>query len=167
MKNLSIRVLAASLFITIYTGSAFGQWGPGQPQIDKTSFNLQREIWLTEDSERKEILLPVTGPIVKFVIRISSRVMSGELTIEIYDPTGEKQGNYSIDNQISSRQTPGDKNEKRTSKETVNGNLEKSIEYPINGNWKIIIIPKNATGELGIESNQMSTKQIPDKPNKR
>ncbi len=167
MKNLSRKLIIALFILVAGTKIAFCQWGPGQPQIDKTTFNLQREISLNEDSEKKEILLPVSGPIVRFTISIGSRITEGELTIEVYDPNGEKQGNYSVDNQISSRLYKSDKNAKMMSKEIVTGKIDKSIEYPISGNWKVLIIPNNASGQLVIESNQMSTKQIPDKVNKR
>ena len=166
MKNLSSKLITLFFFL-LGTTTAFGQWGPGQPQIDHTSFNLQRQISLNEDSEKKEILIPISGPIVRFTINIASRISEGELTIEMYDPSGEKQGNYSVDNQISARLDKSDKNAKMTNKEIVTGKIDKSIEYPISGNWKVLIIPKNASGELLIESNQMSTKQIPDKANKR
>lgn len=95
MKDLSKRLLIMSLFLFISTNFIYSQLGPGQPQIDKTTFNLSRRITLKGESEKLEILLPVSGPIVVFETKISSEILEGELTIEIYDPNGEKQGNYS------------------------------------------------------------------------
>jgi hypothetical protein len=167
MENFSSRLLITTLFLTMCTSFVCGQWGPGQPQIDRTTFNLSRRLSLNDESEKKEILIPVTGRIVSFIIRISSEIFGGELTVEIYDPNGEKQGNYSVDSQISLKPNKNEKNSKPSTVEIVAGKIEKTIEYPTSGNWKVLIIPKNAKGDLIIESNQMSTKQILDKPNKR
>jgi hypothetical protein len=167
MKTLLSKLLCASILIILSKSFACGQWGPGQPQIDHTTFNLSRTIRLSQESEKLEILLPVSGPIVAFSIKISSEIFEGELTIEIYDPNGEKQGNYSIDNQISLKPNKIDKSDKPRTKEIVSGKISKSVEYPINGKWKVLIIPKNAIGEIVIESDQLSTKQILDKANKR
>ena len=167
MKNLSNRLLVISLFFMMNTGFVYCQLDAGQPQIDKTTFSLSRNFTLTRESKKIEVLLPVTGSIVNFQIKISSSIFFGELTIEVYDPMGEKQGNYSIDRKSSVQQSNNEKASNTDLKEIVTGQISKSIENPINGNWKVIIIPKNATGHLEINSEQLTTKQIPDKQNKR
>lgn len=154
MKNYSSKLLITTLFLTMWTSVVCGQGGPGQPQIDRTTFTLSRRITLEKESEKLEILLPISGSIVNFTIKIWSEIFDGELTIEIYDPSGEKQGNYAIDNQISLKPKKSEKKDVSGSKEVVSGTITKSVEYPKNGNWKVLIIPKNATGTIEIKSEQ-------------
>ena len=157
MKTILSKLLMASILFIMSTDPTLAQAGTGLPQTDRTTFNLSRRISLDQESEKYEILLPVSGPINSFSIKISSEIFNGKLTIEIYDPNGEKQGNYSVDNQTSNRP---DKSVKSNTKEVVSGRISKLIEYPINGVWKVLIIPTNATGQILIESDQMSSKQI-------
>lgn len=168
MKYLSSRSLLI-VFILLFMGTSFicGQWGPGQPQIDHTTFNLLRKVSLNRESEKMDILIPILGSISTFSIKISSEISEGELIIEIYDPTGEKQGNYFIDTQNSLKPNKIEKTTNPDVKESVIGHISKLIDYPINGNWKVSIIPKYTVGHFEIESNQMTTKQILDKKNKR
>jgi hypothetical protein len=160
MKNYSNKLLITTLFLTMCTSVVCGQWGPGATSRDNTTFTLLRKITLNGESSKLEIILPVADRIWNFTIKISSEIKEGELTIEIYDPSGEKQGNYSIDSQSSLKPNKTEKTANPNVKEIVTGQISKSIDFPKNGNWKIAIIPKNAKGNLEIASNQLTDKSI-------
>jgi hypothetical protein len=94
MKALLYKLLTGSLLIihcSIITG-----------QTDKTDFNLQRRIELKEESEIIDIKLPVAEEDNTLNILIRAMVSKGGLIIEIYDPAGKKQGNFSIVSQLHS-----------------------------------------------------------------
>lgn len=69
---------------------------------------------------------------------INSSVSNGKLSIEIYNPNNEKQGNYTVGTQINS--------------EMVKGRIQKSFHLIDPGDWKIKIIPSEATGEIFVET---------------
>jgi len=104
-------------------------------------------------------------------------IKGGELTIEIIDPNGDKQGTFSVGCQIDSKtsekshvyktkdenprvyKTISEKstdstNDNTKTKEIVNASISKTIKNPIKGNWIIKAIPKEAHGELTIDSGQ-------------
>jgi hypothetical protein len=84
---------------------------------------------------------------------IRSTIFEGELTIELYDAKGEKQGNFFIANQA---QLAKPDTIKRPISETVRGEISKKFENPVKGEWMVKIIPKNASGFLEINSAQNS-----------
>ena len=79
-----------------------------------------------------------------FNLKIQSRVIEGELNVEIYNKDGKKQGKFSVGSQINSD----------NSKEEVNGLIRKSIDNAPIGIWTIKIIPKNVTGYITINYSQ-------------
>lgn len=157
MKNLSHRLCITFLFLAVSANLLSGQSNRETKQIDHTEFSLSKTINLNGESDQIEVTIPISDNKVALSILIASIVWAGELTIEVYDPTGEKLGNYSVgsQNSIKTNKTGSDP----TKKETVTGQITKTVEFPITGNWKVLIIPKNAKGTLDIKSNQISMKR--------
>jgi hypothetical protein len=88
MKKLSKRLLAAILLLSFLTGYSYGQ--------DKTDLNLSKNIILKSESAEQKVPVTVTAKCTSVNFRVSAEIQEGGLTIEIYDPKGEKQGNFSI-----------------------------------------------------------------------
>lgn len=156
MKNLSARMLITFSFLLLSTNLIMGQSNKSTGQTDHTTFSLSKTINLKMDSELSETIIQVSERKVGLILKISSWIMDGELTIEVYDPKGERQGNYSIDSQNSLKTRKIEQTGTQTKSQTVTGKISKTVEFPIIGNWVIKIIPKNATGSISIESEQIS-----------
>ncbi len=110
-------------------------------QESESAFELRRTILLEQDSNPEEVILTMPENTKRFRLQIGSTISDGELTIEFYDPNGKKQGNFTVGTQM--------KSEKR---EIVKGNIHKSWQEPLSGDWRVRIIPFETTGEINIES---------------
>lgn len=141
MKN-SIKVFLGILVMSVlFNLSAIAQ--------ERTSLNIHRNIELKNDSENKEVTIEVNEKECSFNLKINSIATAGEIRVEIYDPEGIKQGNFSVGCEIDSK----------NSNETVNGMISKQIEYPSLGKWKVKILPKNAVGKVAIDYSQNAALQ--------
>ena len=146
MKTL-VKLFAGTLtFMFLLTNLSFGQG---------TELDLKRSINLSGDSETKEIEIKVEDENLLLNIIIKSNVKYGALTIEIYDPNGEKQGNFSVGSQLSSKRSSTESKDEKSKNEEVNGQIEKKIKEPVKGNWIIKIIPNKAEGTVLIRSKQV------------
>ena len=115
-----------------------------------TAMDVSRSIMLSGDSETEEIIILVDQETILLKLNIQSAINKGKLSIEIVDPTGEKQGKFSIGSQIKTT-----KNNKENQKEEhVKGNINKIINEPIQGKWIIKLIPDKAEGAVNIQSTQ-------------
>ena len=116
----------------------------------ETDFTIQRDIKFKNSSDVKEVSIAVKNDDSILQLMISSIVESGELSVEIYDPTNKKQGNFSIGTQLNSTEL----NEK------VRGQIQKKFTTPKEGTWKVKFIAKNASGNINIwAQNYANTKQ--------
>lgn len=106
--------------------------------VHRDRVDSQRNIRLEKDSKSKEIIITIKKKALEFNILINSSVSNGKLTIEIYDPKNEKQGNYTVGTQVNN--------------ELVKGRIQKSLHLVDPGDWKIKIIPSEATGEIFVET---------------
>jgi len=149
---------------------------------EKTQFLTQRRIEFSNTSEKQELTIKVNMQNCTFDLEIKSSVNNGELEVEIYDPAGKKQGNFSVGCQINTQSKNINKtiindffNGKTTSKntqanneeaivipdkknelnESVSGRTSKSIKNPILGDWTIKFSPTNASGYIIVASRQV------------
>lgn len=136
MKKFTKTILGILLISVLFTSSAIAQ--------ERTSFNIHRTIELKNDSETKEVNIEVNEKECRFNLIINSLAEAGEIRVEIYDPEGKKQGNFSVGCDVDSK----------NSNETVNGMISKTIENPALGKWKVKILPKNASGKVMVEFSQ-------------
>ncbi len=142
MKKRIAYLIVSALLFSITT---FGQSQESKSTSSKSSGTAQRDkvdsqriIRLEKDSKPKEIIITIKKRAREFNIMISSSVTHGKLSIEIYDPNNEKQGNYTVGTQINN--------------EMVKGRIQKSLNLVDPGDWKIKIIPSEATGEILVET---------------
>ena len=99
-----------------------------------------RTIELDDSSDKETITVDVSEDVNKMHLNINSNVKSGYLTVELYDPKGNKKGNFSIESQSKSSKT----------KEQVCGQMQKYIEDPIEGKWTVVLVPKKVVGNVSI-----------------
>ena len=121
----------------------------GQPP---KRFVISTRIQFQVQTEKSEINLPVFQQ-GSLTLTISASIIEGELTIELYDAKGEKQGSLFIPNQVPL--TKPDTIEKPISV-SMKKEISKKFDSPAKGEWTIRIIPKNAGGFLEINSSQSS-----------
>lgn len=141
MKKLKLFVLLGAL---LFTGNVFGQAlykKPAPTTKSETNVSVERNIRLENDSKQHEVLINIKPKTQKLDLLISSSVNKGKITIEIYDPSGVKQGNFTVETQIGTAK-----------EEVVNGNIRKSLFEPEAGIWKVKIIPAEATGKIRIQT---------------
>ncbi len=111
------------------------------PKNSQTSVDMARTIRLEDDSNAEDIFIEIKEKTQKLQLEISCSVKGGKLTIELYDPNGIKQGNFTIETQLKSEK-----------EEKVNGNISKSIIEPQFGKWWVKIIPIEVTGDVKINT---------------
>lgn len=157
MKTLMYKFGITTLFLVFSALTLNSQSVKATKQVDHTEFTLQKTINLNDESDKMEVTIPISESKVALQLNIASIVWAGELSIEVYDPTGEKLGDYSVgsENSINVEKTKSDP----TKNKGVTGQIIKTVDFPIVGKWKIIIIPKNAKGTLEIRTNQVSLKK--------
>lgn len=136
--------------LAVCVSLSFATWGqqpetkvPAQAPSAKsdTKVSLQRNIKLERDSKSEEVILPIEDDVDVFKLIVTSSVTAGNLKIEVYDPEGNRQGTYSVGTQLNARKP-----------EHVNGNINKALKDPQTGNWKVNIVPAEATGTVTIQT---------------
>ena len=113
-----------------------------------TTLSLDREIKLTNfDSEKREIKLNVAKNTTRVSLNVNCIVEVGDLTIEVYNSKGKKQGDFSVEGTSKSKFKKGDT-------EPVQGQINLDTSAPVEGDWTIKIIPKQAIGKILVRSIQ-------------
>lgn len=108
-------------------------------QVPGSTFQVVRNISITEDSKSEDILISIDKKTNQFSLSIESVIKKGKLTIEVYDSSGKKQGNFTIATQLSLAKN-----------EVVNGQFQKSWKNLPIGTWMVKIIPFSATAQMHI-----------------
>lgn len=122
-----------------------------QSSLSDSTFELKRSINLNDkDTETKNITIEVSEKTLAMGLNISCKVLLGNLKIEIYDPKGKKQGEFSVESQYSNK-LPLSEND-AYNKEVVEGQIEKRISQPIPGQWIIKLIPEKVYASVQIKS---------------
>jgi hypothetical protein len=109
---------------------------------------LNKEIELTDfDSEKREIKINVAKNTSRVSLNINCQIEVGNLTIEVYNSKGKKQSNFSVEGSSKSKYKKG-------KGESAHGQINLNTSSPIEGDWVIKVIPKQAIGKILICSNQ-------------
>lgn len=140
MKKYSVLILLMS----VVSITAWSQQNGTDENYDPgsvTEMRIQRNIHLENDSDTEEVLLYIDDGTRWFELNVRSIIYSGKLTIQIFDSKGKKQGNFTIGAMESSKK-----------KEQIRGDLNKKLNEPEVGEWRVRIIPDNVKGEIRIES---------------
>lgn len=115
---------------------------------EKAAFNTARSLKLENESKEQHISIDVSDEYNILALSIHSNIHEGKLSIEILDPSGEKQGNFSIGCQVGGANNP-------TTKEVVQGQFRKTFQNPKKGKWVVKIIPQNANAQVNITVTQI------------
>jgi hypothetical protein len=147
MKKVILYLLLATGLIIVNTGTVSGQ--------DVTVFRTESRITFDSESEEREVSVGVSDINTIMTLNIESFISSGHLTIEIYDPTGVKESNFNLGYSVKSKNEEikvkkADNKTMASEESPVRGNINKSIKNPIQGDWIIKMIAKNATGIIRI-----------------
>ncbi len=102
--------------------------------------SLNRTIELNGSSDQESIIIDVPKGTSKMHVSINSIIKSGYLTVELYDPKGNKKGNFSIESQLNSTKK----------KDQVCGQMQKHIEDPLKGKWIVLLVPNKVIGDISI-----------------
>ena len=121
-----------------------------QHKSNCSNSNTQRSINLDDSSSKEEVKVEVAENTKHLMIGVNSTISAGALTMEIFDPKGNKQGNFSVESMMSSNSNSNGK-----SKESVCGQLNKSFQDPMKGKWTIKLKPRKVTGNIKITSHQV------------
>jgi hypothetical protein len=148
MKNLKSVLVVISLILLSSPNFITGQVPP-------KNFYITSRVSFDSLTENCEIKFPVFQREI-LRLRIMSSISEGELSLEFYNAQGEKQGNFSIGSQSLSAKKDSTK---KQSIDLVRGEISKDFDNPIKGEWKIKIIPKNASGYLDITSSQYTNRK--------
>ncbi|MEM5564477.1 hypothetical protein WNY78_05160 [Psychroserpens sp. AS72] len=123
---------------------------------ETSTFDLKRSIKLTpEDIEAQNIKLSVYEKTSFVGLNISCKVILGNLKVEIYDPNGNKQGEFAVESQILDKSNGTKDN--FYEKETVEGQIEKFLKNPMRGDWIVKLIPIKTYAEVEINSRFTTT----------
>ncbi len=144
MRNLKGVLVVLSILLLSSLNHANGQ--------PPKRFEISSRVKFQVQTENSEIKLPVFQQ-GSFTVMITANIMEGELTLELYDAKGEKQGSLFIPYQVM--QIKPDTIE-RPITWSVKREISKKFDNPAKGEWTIKIIPKNAGGFLEINSSQSS-----------
>lgn len=128
------------VLLTLHSGLLYGQ--------DSLRKSIPvKQVVLNGESGEQEVNLPLRDSLVSISFEIKASLISGELTVELYDPDGEKYGNFSL----AGSQDPEDQKKTTFVKgqayvAEASGSLVRFVKYPKRGSWKARIITKNASG---------------------
>lgn len=104
---------------------------------------------LKGESGEQEVSLPLRDSLSYINFEIKAVITSGELTVELYNPDGEKYGNFSLAG------SSGSGNKQNTEfirgkayYAEASGSLVRYVKLPKRGMWKAKVITKNAAGVI-------------------
>ena len=144
MKSKIVVLLVIMICITFSTSSIYGQ--------DSIRPILNKQLRLNGETGEQVVLMALRDSLKYVSIKITAIIQNGELTVELYDPTGEKYGNFSIAGAISM----GIKNEDQFIRgkmytSNASGSLLRTIKNPSIGLWKANVNTKNAVGMVRLQ----------------
>lgn len=140
MKTVKL-IFSIFLFLSFYTNDIAAQ---------RTSIQYSKRMEIEIDTKEKytEIKVPENGFNLK--INVQSKIFAGKLKMELIDPKGEKQRNFTIESKIEAEWY---KNLKDKSKiEESIGQTTFDLNTPEVGIWIVKIISENVIGQVYINA---------------
>ena len=137
MKN----TLSLSIGIMLMCVTAWAQNEKTRPTVTFTRVTFERNIVLDNDSKPEDVIVTIEPGTKEIDLVISSTIEAGEVIIELSDPGGIRAGNFTVGTQLDTKK-----------QERVAGKLQKSLDEPQPGNWKIRIAPTAAKGSVKIQT---------------
>lgn len=134
MKN-SLKI-TASFLIMIF---AFTSFGFGQEEV---KISKQKHLTFEGESKKAEVIIKATSEYNYLKIAINCMLEEGDITMDIIDPNGKKQGTFTIKTDKTTNI-----GSKTVIREMVSGSMNKVLSEPIKGDWIIKAIPNSAKGK--------------------
>lgn len=149
MKKIVLFSIIAFGFLTLNVLPSAGQISSSDG-LSRTNFTLNRKVALMQESETKEIKVNCKENLNVFDMVIEASIYKGNLKIEIFNPKGKKIDSFDIESSI----LKDTKSQTLTEWESnmVTGQIHKSFENPLPGNWIVKIIPDEVFGDVNISS---------------
>ncbi len=151
----SIKIIVTVILTFGFVGITHAQKGKNHQWKHNCSMvTTSKSITLESSSKNEAITIPVDNETGCLSIGVSSSISSGSLTLEIYNPDGDKEGNFSVsgdDNSSSSNEA--------SMTTSVCGQLNKTFKEPMKGDWVVKLKPKKVTGKIQIHSNQSTNNE--------
>ena len=151
MKKLSKRLSVAILFLSFLTSISYGQ--------AKTDLNFSKNIILKSDSEEQKVPVTVSDSCTSLSFRIAGTIQEGELTVEIYDPKGEKQGNFSISCLSKTSKTNKNKNQSENSSDANNNDAASSTTASLSSTESSSTSTSSSTSSSSMSTSASSISQ--------
>jgi hypothetical protein len=108
-----------------------------------------KSVTLKGESGEQEVSLPLRDSLTYINFEIKALITSGDLTVELYDPDGEKYGNFSLAGSSSSGNRQNTEFIRgKTYYAEASGSLVRYVKFPKRGMWKAKVITKNAAGVI-------------------
>jgi len=106
-----------------------------------------KTLTLKGGSGEQEVQLPLRDSLNYINFEIKAVITAGELTVELFDPFGEKYGNFSLAGSYnSSNKQDAEIVRGKIYDAEASGSLVRYVKYPKWGMWKAKVITKNAAG---------------------
>ncbi|MBK7627283.1 MAG: hypothetical protein IPJ16_08855 [Bacteroidales bacterium] len=149
----------AFIFFLLNANFIMGQTNKlsGQTAQELTKqMKFQTEIILNNETGVQEKIIPLKDSLNSITIMSYSLIQTGSLTLEIFDPSGERQVKYSIkcpskNNARVNKYKNIDNNLKGLDEnKAASGDLIRTIINPIKGDWKAKIYSDNTSGVIYI-----------------
>jgi len=138
------QILLFALTVLLSTSVYSQNQKQNQNKSQSTQFDFQRSIGLDKHTKLETIDITIAENTMHFDLKIETVVTSGKLTIEIYDSNDKNKGTFSVGTQLNTGY-----------QEETLGNITKSLLEPEPGNWKVKIIPINASGVVNIRTSTL------------
>jgi hypothetical protein len=118
-------------------------------------------IRLNGETQIKEVKMPLRDSLNSVNLVATAMIGSGSIDLEIYDPAGKKQGNFSLacemDNANSRNKEKLTLKDIDESDQKALGNLYRTIKNPLRGAWIAKVKNNGAIGTIQLNFTQKST----------
>ncbi len=121
------------------------------------NLNTKKDLEILKSSEEKIIEIKVLKDRRVMMLNVSCNAYMGSIMIEIYDPKGEKKEKFSVkshQNNSKATKKKGIVFSFTLSTKSASGMIDKVFHKPLEGIWKIKVMPQKASGHVSVSANQ-------------
>ena len=137
---MTVKIKHLGLMLLLLSGSML--------MAQATDFTTTRRLGFNNSTKTQTVEIDTPKNSSSLGLQILCTVKNGAVKIEIFNPSGKKEGEFSVE----STENEGSNSLFDLLDEGVSGEINKMIYEPHVGSWKIKFIPENATGKVQIVS---------------
>jgi len=116
---------------------------------DEVKIKRSKLLFFKGESQKAEVKVKSTKEYNYLVLKLHCQLTEGNVTINIFDPEGKKQGTFTI-----KTDEPPVIGENTQSQQKVSGQMSKVFGKPLTGDWILKATPSSAVGNLSIDITQ-------------